>query len=519
MAGESAMQDPKESALFKELYESILQPDGTVMPVGALLQRAAHKFPDSTALFYNNRPISFKQLFHQAIEYGVLLKNKIKKNDRVLIFVENSPFFYVGYFAAAQLGAVVVPLNTFLTEQELAHIVSDSAPSLIITSTALYDRVSAQAGDVPIVTEKEIDLLAPAPDDLPLISIPNHQDSEMAVLLYTSGTTGLPKGVMLSSKNIMTNVIQVIARVQITNQERVFGILPLFHSFAQNICIWSSFFLGCTVILLPKIDRRSIYAGLAQKPTVIVGVPALYGLFCLLKNLDFEKVKYFVSGGDALPDKIRAGFEIIYGRKICNGYGMTEASPVIAAELDDVLVPTSTIGKPMVHIDCTIRGDGNKIMAPYAIGEIWVKGDNVMLGYYNAPDATKAIIEDGWLKTGDLGYTDDHGRIIISGRAKDLIAHKGFKIYPQEIENVLMGHPLVINVGVIGAKQEDVGEIPIAYVQVKEMTDSLKQELRELCQRKLAGYKVPRDFICTVDPLPVTTTNKVDKKVLRKNHS
>ncbi|MFZ5953622.1 MAG: class I adenylate-forming enzyme family protein [Candidatus Dependentiae bacterium] len=509
----------KERALFEQLYKSIQQPDGTVLPVGALLQRAAHKFPESTALIFNNQTISFKQLFYQSVQFGKLIAQKnIKKNERVLIFVENSPFFYVAYFAAAQLGAVVVPLNTFLTEQELEHVVHDSSPTLIITSSTLYERAQAKAQEIPILTEKDADLQSNAPDQLPSITISNHADNEMAVLLYTSGTTGLPKGVMLSSKNIMTNVLQVIARVNITDQERVFGILPLFHSFAQNICIWASFFLGCTVILLPKIDRRSIFAGLAQKPTVIVGVPALYGLFCLLKNLDFENVKYFVSGGDALPDKIRAGFEIVYGRKICNGYGMTEASPVIAADLDDVLVPTSTIGRPMVNIECTIRGDQNKELPPFAIGEIWVKGDNVMLGYYNAPEATKAIIEDGWLKTGDLGYTDDQGRIVISGRAKDLIAHKGFKIYPQEIENVLMGHPLVINVGVIGVKQEDVGEMPIAYVQVKELTDTTKHELRELCQRKLAAYKVPRDFICTVDPLPVTTTNKVDKKVLRKKH-
>lgn len=507
----------KEQLLFDTLYNSIVH-NGQVMPVGALLQRAAQKFPESTALIFNNQHISFKQLFYQAFQFGLVLKTKIKKDERVLIFVENSPFFYVAYFAVAQLGGVVVPLNTFLTEQELEHIIKDSKPTLIISSLTLYDRIHAKAHEILILTEKDADLATAVPDKIPDIIVPNHGENEMAVLLYTSGTTGLPKGVMLSSKNIMTNVLQVVARVNITEQERVFGILPLFHSFAQNICIWSSFFLGCTVILLPKIDRRAIYAGLAQKPTVIVGVPALYGLFCLLRNLDFENVKYFVSGGDALPDKIRAGFEIVYGRKICNGYGMTEASPVIAADLDDVLVPTSTIGRPMVYVTCTIRGENGRELPSYAVGEIWVKGNNIMLGYYNSPEATKAIIEDGWLKTGDLGYIDADNRIIISGRVKDLIANKGFKIYPQEIENVLMGHPLVMNVGVIGVKQEDVGEIPVAYVQVKELTDTIQQELRELCQCKLAPYKVPRDFICTTEPLPVTTTNKVDKKVLRKKH-
>ncbi|BDC34902.1 long-chain-fatty-acid--CoA ligase [Candidatus Dependentiae bacterium Noda2021] len=513
------MSNHSERAVFDSLYQSI-QVHGAVMPVGGLLQRAAQKFPERTALVFQDKPITFKHLYYQAINFSKFLAEKgLKAQERVLLFIENSPFFYNAYFAAAQLGAVVVPLNTFLSEQELEHIINDSKPALIITTKTLVDRVNAKSHGIATITDQEVVLPTDVPSTLPDFVIEKQNENAMAVLLYTSGTTGLPKGVMLSSKNIMTNVLQVVARVGITGEERVFGILPLFHSFAQNICIWSSFFLGAAVILLPKIDRRSIYAGLAQKPTVIVGVPALYGLFCLFKNLNFENVKYFVSGGDALPDKIRAGFEILYGRKICNGYGMTEASPVIAAELEDIRLATSTIGKPMVRMECAIRDANNSVtLPPFHIGQICVKGDNVMLGYYNAQEATNAILQDGWLQTGDLGYLDESGRIVISGRVKDLIAHKGFKIYPQEIENVLMGHPLVMNVGVIGVKQVDVGEIPVAYVQVKECTDALQQELLELCRKKLAPYKIPKQFVCTVEPLPVTTTNKVDKKVLRKKH-
>src|SRR5581483_7734073 len=207
----------------------------------------------------------------------------------------------------------------------------------------------------------------------------------------------------------------------ISHQERLLGVLPLFHSFAQNTCIWASLFYGVTIILVPKIERAYIMNALQHKPTVFLGVPALYGLLCLMKTAELDSIRLFVSGGDALPDKIRAGFSLLYRRKICNGYGLTETSPVISVNLENATAPTNNVGKPLHAIQCAIRDEAGNDLSVNTIGVIWVKGDNVMLGYYHAPEATGLVLKNGWFNTGDLGYKDSSGALVITGRQKDLI--------------------------------------------------------------------------------------------------
>ena len=367
-----------------------------------------------------------------------------------------------------------------------------------------------------MVTQKQMEVDGTVPIELPECDVYNLDPDEMAVLLYTSGTTGLPKGVMLSSKNIMTNVLQGLSRLKVWGNERVLGVLPLFHSFAQNACVWTPLFAGVTVILVPKIDRRYILEGLQQRPTMFLGVPALYGLLCLMKAAPIEGIKYFVSGGDALPDRIRAAFGLIYHRKIISGYGLTETSPLISVSLDDETVPTSNVGLPAYGVDVSIRDEQGKELSQGAIGQLWVKGDNIMLGYYNAPEMTAKVMKNGWFDTGDLAYLDKKGRIVISGRIKDLIINKGLNIYPQEIENVIQGYSNVLRVGVIGKRVNAEGEIPIAFVQLIKKEEDIEDKLKKLCASHLAAYKIPKQFICSTEELPLTTTGKVDKKVLRK---
>jgi long-chain acyl-CoA synthetase len=253
---------------------------------------------------------------------------------------------------------------------------------------------------------------------------------------------------------------------------------------------------------------------LQHRPTVILGIPALYGLFCLFKNLPLTQVRYFICGGDALPDKIRALFGLIYRRKLCNGYGLTEASPFISVDLDDVLEPTNTIGIPAYGIELFIKDDKENDLPPGSIGTLWVKGDNVMLGYYNAPEATKAVLKNGMLNTGDLAYIDPKGKLVIVGRKKELIISKGINIYPPEIENVLLTHPAITQAAVIGVKEDETSEIPVAFVATKEPSEALEKELVELCKRQLAAYKIPRQIIIKTE-LPTTATGKVDKKQLK----
>jgi len=506
-----------EQERFDLFSGAIRDKEGNILFVGQLLQRAATLYPDEIALIYLGQKITYKQLYYRAVLFSKkLIARGIKPKDRVLVLFPNSLAFYVAYFGVLQTGAVVAPLNIFLKARELKHIVHDAQASLIVATSEKVDLF--QNNNLPdILTEKELELYAPLPASVPEFEVRCLKDDELAVLLYTSGTTGLPKGVMLSSKNIMTNVVQMLARMPICKSQRIFCVLPLFHSFAQNTCIWSAFYSGCSVIVVPKIQRKGIFDGLKHKPTIFLGVPALYGLLCLLKNAPLDSVNFFFCGGDALPDKIRAAFELVYRRKLCNGYGLTETAPLISVDLEDITEPTNNIGRPAVGVQCSIRDEDNKELPQGEIGQLWVKGDNVMMGYYNEPEKTVDVLQDGWFATGDLAKFDRNGKLLICGREKDLIIHKGLNIYPQEIENVILGNMAVLFVGVVGRQDEQLGEIPVAFVQLQPGTkkEGMEKVLRDLCAKDLASYKTPRSFIF-IDDMPLTATKKVDKKELRK---
>ncbi len=514
MTMKQSLQEKNQYA-FDQLYKTVLR-NGKLMFAGRLLLRATQMHGDTIALIYEDRAISYKKLYALAcaLSKKIIERFALKPRDTAIICLENSPEFYIAYFALWQAGVIVAPVNTFLKEKELAHIIADAQPAIIITSSdrvALFEKTGVALP--PIVTEKDME----DADEWAIIedTIVDLEPEELAALLYTSGTTGLPKGVMLSSKNIMTNVLQIASLLGKPAEERILGVLPLFHSFAQNTCVWSAIFYGITIILVPKIERRSILEGLEHKPTIFLGVPALYGLLCLMKTAPLDSVRLFVSGGDALPDKIRAAFGLIYRRKLANGYGLTETTPVVCANLDDETVPASNVGRPLIGIQCAIRDEHEKDLPQGSIGVLWVKGDNVMMGYHNAPEATEKVLHDGWFNTGDLAYIDSKGRIVISGREKDLIINKGFNIYPQEVENVILLHPNVIRAGVIGVYDEEGGEMPMAFVQIRVADNGIEKSLRSLCMQHLAAYKVPRQFYCDTKELPVTATGKIDKKALR----
>ncbi len=488
--------------------------DGKLMSLGHLLEWAVKEHGNHIALECQDQMISYEALYQRACMFGQLLKSQgIRSGDAVLVWLENSIEFYIAYFGVLQIGAIVAPLNVYLTEHELDHIIKDANGKLIVTSKPFMDRLKEVRNHVPILlVEDTIDLDGQI--TMQECTIPDKDPDELTLLLYTSGTTGLPKGVMISSTNALVNACQGIAR-QDFPRCRVLCVLPLFHSFAQNACIWAPLLYGCTVIIVPKIDRRLILEGLAKKPDIFLGVPALYGLLCLMKNAPIGNIELFICGGDALPDKIRSAFALVYNRKIANGYGLTETSPFIAVDLDDVTEPTSCVGRPCVHMQVEVRDEQGKVLSDGEIGVLWVKGPNVMLGYYNAPERTAEILKDNWFDTGDLVYINERGKIVISGREKDLIIHKGLNIYPQEIENVLLTHPDVMRAAVLG-KPDSAGEIPIAVVQMRAENPKIETELLKMCKEKLAAYKIPRGFVMVRKDPPLTATGKINKKALKK---
>jgi long-chain acyl-CoA synthetase len=508
----------QEQKRFEQWMQKI-QHDNKIMFIGALLPRAAMLYGEKIALIYEDQQITFNHLYQQsyAVEHS-LRERGVVVGDRVLLMIGNSPEFYTVYCAIIQCGAIVVPVNTFLHEHEIAHIVDDAHPKLIVCDDESEKYFASVACTVLSVSQlvSNSDNCDRQKEYENLVALRN--PDETAVLLYTSGTTGVPKGVMLTSNNIMTNLAQGLARFELNKVERIFGVLPLFHSFAQNVCVWIALFVGVTVILVQKIDRRNILQALENKPTIMIGVPALYGLFCLLRTANFNNVRYFVCGGDSLPDKIRAAFSQIYRRKICSGYGLTEASPFVTVDLDDEITPTGTIGTLLPAIECKIVDEQGKVVTLGQKGVMWLRGDNVMKGYYNAPQATQKVLQDGWLETGDIVYMRNDKKIVIAGREKDLIIHKGFNVYPAEIENVLLMHNNVIFTGVVGKDDDDVGQQVIAFVQLAQEQDhdELVKQLRLLCKKYLATYKMPKKFVCSTQSLPLTATRKVDKKKLRK---
>lgn len=515
----------KVSEREQQLFDSYIKKntfDGKLIYIGQILRQSAHAYPERTALLCEQESITYKELYKRVQNFAQELINQgVKPRDRVFVYVYNSIEFYVAYYAVLQVGAVVVPLNIFLKERELSHILHDAKPALIIASQDLAERVKACSNGItipPIITDDALRQLA-SKAETTIEPITLDRD-EMAVLLYTSGTTGLPKGVMLSSNNVVINVMQGAARFEPLPTDRLLAPLPLFHSFAQNGFVWTPILLGIAVIVVPRIERRYILSALERhKPTIIAGVPAFFGLLCLFKTAPLDSVRYFLSGSDALPDKIRSAFSLLYRRKIVCGYGMTETSPFVSGDFEDEAMVNTTVGKPIVDISYEIRDEQGKELPQGTIGQLWLKGPNIMLGYYNEPTMTQQVLRDGWLSTGDLAYIDEKGRFVITGRYKDLIKHKGFNIYPQEIENVLSLHQNVLRAAVIGQDDEMYGQVAIAYVQLKEAQDGMEQILRDLCVKNLADYKVPKTFIVGTQELPMTATGKIDKKALAAKKS
>jgi long-chain acyl-CoA synthetase len=516
-----------EHRIYSDLHKEWTRGD-SLLSVSQLLPRAAQKFGNRTALEAPDRVMTYAQWWHEVLRAAQWLRAEgVQRGDRVMIFANNSCEFYVAYFAIWHLGGIAVPLNVYFHERELAGVIADGNPRLILTRTAQRENVTAALTrlDTATVLVHNLDeVLWQEPYDATAVAalekaLPaqHFASDETAVILYTSGTTGVPKGVMLSSKNVVTNALQVLARFEVVvgtkGSDRFLSILPLFHVFAQNTCCWLPVMLGASIIIVPRIERRALREGLQKSPTMFFGFPALYGLLALMKTAPLDSVRLFVSGADALPDKIRAAFAMVYGRKICSGYGLTEASPVVAADGLNYDKPTNTVGELLQGITCQIRDDAGTALATGEVGTLWVKGDNIMQGYYNAPEQTARVLVNGWLNTGDLACVNERGEVLIAGRSKDLIINKGFNIYPQEVENILLRHPAVIKAAVLGRPEGGSGEVPVAFIALRDGYKVQQSELAALCKENLASYKVPRTITQLAD-LPMTATGKIDKKKL-----
>ena len=499
-----------------------------------LIHSQANKRGNKTALFVEDEKITYKNIHQKVDKIAAYLSSRgIEKGDKVALFMRNSAEFIYALFAVSKLGAVSVPINTFLKEGELAYILEDSGAKALISSV-LYDKVvsadEVQAllaftiweggykGDSPrhIAFEQISDF----PQSVKAVPV---EIDELAVIIYTSGTTGKPKGAMLSYQNIFSNAQGGINHLNIKAKDRFIVFLPMFHSFTFSIGVILPLYLGSSIVVIKSLKPFSniFKQVLLKRVTIFLGIPDVYKALVKAKLpwyfMWFNKVRGFVSGAAALQPKTLEGMKKKFKRAVLlEGYGLSEASPAVCINPLN-LQKTKSVGTAFVGYEMKIVDDQMLEIPRGEIGDIIVKGDNIMMGYLNRPEATDETIVKGWLLTGDIGYMDEDNYLFIVDRKKDLVISKGINIYPRELEEVIDGFKGVVSSAVIGIPDEKSGEIPIAYIELAEGVESIElSDLKKYLRDNLANFKIPKQ-IHFIDELPKNATGKVLKRELKAN--
>jgi len=502
-----------------------------------LARDAARKYAASTAIIFGNRSVDFATFDRLSDSAAAgLVAQGIKHGDRVGLYCVNCDAFPVAYFAILKAGATVVPINLLLNPKEVSYILNDAGARALIYHEAMTAQV--RAVEVPSVAcrvsigankaqEGDIawsDLIRHAPSDALAkegpSSVVRHPAAELAAILYTSGTTGYPKGAMLTHRNLASNVASIREALKLEpGKDVVLVVLPMFHAFAATVGMLFPLLNGCTLVTLPKFDPQLVADTIEQhKVTVLPAVPSMYNV--LLKLPDdqvkkFASVKFCVSGGAALPAEIMKQFEAKFGKLIYEGDGPTECSPCTAVNPIGGIRKLNSIGPTVPNVEMEIRNEQGAEVPLKQIGEICVRGPNVMKGYWNRPEDTKESFFGEWFRTGDLGYEDEDGYFFIVDRKKDMIIVNGMNVYPRIIEEVLHKHPAVREAAVIGEPDELHGEIGVAFVALKDGAQATGPDLRAFCRENLGRHEIPRK-VFFIPQLPRNASGKILKRELRK---
>lgn len=522
------------------------------------LVETAKKYPTKAAIHFNGKEMTFNEIYESALKLANYLKGLgIKKGDRVGIMLPNTPQSFICFFGVMFAGGVVVQTNPMYTEREVAYQMKDSGAKVIIALDILYPRITKvknetdlehiiitaikdylpfpknliypfiqkkqygfsvkveHAGNVHLLTE----IMKTSTLEDPIVEVDFEND--LAILQYTGGTTGFPKGVMLTHKNLVSNAKMCEAWLYKCEEgkEVVLGALPFFHVYGMTTVLILSVMQGSKVVLIPKPEPEVLLKAIqSQKVTMFPGAPTMYiGLLNHpnLQKYDLSSIDSCISGSASLPVEVQEQFEQLTGGKLVEGYGLTEASPVTHANLvwDGERIKGS-IGIPWPNTLAEIRSlETDETLPPGEVGELVIKGPQVMKGYWNRPEETAKTLRDGWLYTGDLGYMDEKGYFYIVDRKKDMIIASGFNIYPREIEEVLYEHPAVQEAVVAGVPDPYRGETVKAYIVLKEGHSVTEKEMDKYARKHLAAYKVPRLYEFR-NELPKTTVGKILRRQL-----
>jgi len=499
-----------------------------------LITFQAKKRGRKVALFVGDEKITYGDILEAVDKLAAFLSDKgVKRGDKIALFLRNSSEYIYTIFAASKLGAIIVPINTFLKEDELNYILEDSGSSVLMASS-IYDKVvnSCKASTLSrfIVWEGEN---TPQGEqhysfDEALntkLSVAHTETAleDTAVIIYTSGTTGKPKGAMLSHKNIFSNGRSGTMTIKIKPKDRAIVFLPMFHSFTFSIAIMLPLYVGMSIVIIKSIQPFSniFKQTLLKRVTLFFGIPDVYNALAKAKLpwyfMWFNNLRAFISGAAALqPKTLEAMAKKFKRATLLEGYGLGEASPAVSMNTFKKQ-KAGSVGTALYGYEIKIIDEDMNEVHRCAIGDIIVKGDNVMQGYLNRPTATDETIINGWLLTGDVGYMDDEGFLFIVDRKKDLIISKGINIYPREIEEVIDIFEGVGASAVIGIVDEKNGEVPVVYIELEESVDTLDEVgLKKYMREHLANYKIPKQ-IHVIKTLPKNATGKVLKRVLKES--
>jgi long-chain acyl-CoA synthetase len=478
------------------------------------LSEAATMYPDHAAIGMDGAMMTYGEVDDAAARLAALLHaSGLEPGDRVGVMLPNVPQFAVAYYAVLRAGGIVVPMNPLLKAREVEYYLRDSgARELIVWHEVATEAAhGASAIGVPLrvfapeALRKLLAAVAPAPGTVARTS------GDTAVLLYTSGTTGRPKGAELTHGNLQRNAaIFASTLLHLGPDDVIVGCLPFFHAFGQTCCLNAAVASGSTVTVIPRFDASATLAAIAvERATVFAGVPTMYS--ALLEQArhdtaDASSLRVCVSGGAALPVEVLRSFEETFGCMILEGYGLSETSPVASFNHPDSGRKPGSIGTPIDGVEFRLIDDDGKDAGD--IGEIAIRGHNVMKGYWRRPEDTGAAFADGWFRTGDIARVDEDGYYFIVDRKKDLIIRGGYNVYPREVEEVLYEHPAVREAAVIGLPHPSLGEEIGAAVALARGASATPEELRDFVKRRIAAYKYPRQ-IWLVDELPKGPTGKI----------
>jgi long-chain acyl-CoA synthetase len=496
------------------------------MTVAAHLRRVAAEAPDKVAFLYGpttaDGRVTYAQFDAEADRVARALDRiGVQRGDRVAIAMGNVPHFAYAYFGILRAGAVAVPLNAMLSEPEVARVLTDSGARVLIGASPFGDIAAAAAGGVPTVEHSfavaDWNALGPLGDPAPDLEI---DDDELAVLAYTSGTTGEPKGAMLTHGNMLANLRQQmeIPDAHVSPDDVLFLALPLFHIFGLNVTLGLLVRNGASGVLLERFEPVAALRAIQDhEVTILFGAPPMYVAWVNTPGADqydLSKVRFAVSGAAPLPASVLTGFKEILGVDIFEGYGLTETAPTLTSNRMTSTPRAGSIGKPLPGIELRlVDPEGNDVEVGDP-GEIIVKGDNVFKGYWQRGDETERAFIKGWFRTGDIAVRDEEGYLYIVDRKRDLVIVSGFNVFPSEVEAALLQHPDIAEAAVIGVSNEYTGEAVKAFVVPEEGVKLTQDEVRAFAQERLARFKCP-EFVEFVNELPHLLTGKVLKRALR----